>query len=255
MLKTDFSVVQVKDLSFSYNQNPVLLDISFTIQNGDYVGLIGPNGGGKTTLIKLILGLVKADKGSIKIGGTDIDAHKSMSDIGYVPQKLTEGSVEFPASVLEIIQSGINYNKYPWQKLTHFELKSIQNVLKVSEILHLQNRLFQELSGGERQRVILARALVNKPKVLILDEPTVGVDSITQDKFYDFLKHLNHDHKMTIIFVSHDLAVVARQTSRILCLNQTLFEHDNPKDLLKEDFISRLYGQNFKFITHNHSHV
>jgi zinc transport system ATP-binding protein len=184
-----------------------------------------------------------------------VHSHQKSTLIGYVPQRLTEGSSSFPASVSEIIASGLNFNKYFWQPLSSFEKSAITETLKISQIEHLSNRLFAELSGGEKQRVLLARALVNNPMVLVLDEPTVGVDSKSQDKFYHLLKHLNQNHKMTIIFVSHDLAVVAKETSRILCLNQTLYEHDNPKDLLKEDFLTRLYGQNFKFINHNHNHA
>lgn len=255
MLAANLNLIEAKNLYFSYNQNAALTDLNFTIQNGDYVGLIGPNGAGKTSLIKLILGINQPKSGTITFNGKKPSDKSNVSLIGYVPQKLTEGSSAFPASVIEIIESGFNFNKSLWQKLTNFDRKTIQNALEISQVNHLKNRLFYELSGGERQRVLLARALVNKPKILILDEPTVGVDTKTQDKFYEFLRHLNKDHKMTIIFVSHDLAVVAKQTSRILCLNQTLFEHDNPKDILKEGFIARLYGQNFKFINHNHDHA
>jgi len=255
MLTANLNLIEAKNLCFSYSQNNALTDLNFSIQNGDYVGLIGPNGAGKTTLIKLILGINQPKSGTITFNGKKPSDKSNSSLIGYVPQKLTDGSNAFPASVNEIIESGLNFRKFFWQPLSKFEINAVENVLDISQISHLKNRLFYELSGGERQRVLLARALVNKPKILILDEPTVGVDSKTQDKFYEFLRHLNKDHKMTIIFVSHDLGVVAKQTSRILCLNQTLFEHDDPKDLLKDGFLTQLYGQNFKFVNHHHDHV
>ena len=248
----NFAVIQAKNLSFKYGLNQVLDNLNFSIFSGEYVGLIGPNGGGKTTLIKLILGLESTSTGSILIDGELVKNFKNWTKIGYVPQKILQSSIGFPATVREIVESGLNVHKKPWQKLSINDLKAIQKALEISDILHLQNRLIEALSGGERQRVFLARSLVTQPKILILDEPTVGVDSKTQDKFYDFLKHLNHDHKITIIFVSHDLPVVAKQTNRVLCLNQKLIQHDSPADILQDDFMAKLYGQNFKFITHNH---
>ena len=248
----NFAVIQVKNLSFKYGLNQVLENLNFNIFSGEYVGLIGPNGGGKTTLIKLILGLESTSTGSILIDGEQVKNFKNWTKIGYVPQKILQSSIGFPATVREIVESGLNVHKKPWQKLSINDLKAIQKALEISDILHLQNRLIEALSGGERQRVFLARSLVTQPKILILDEPTVGVDSKTQDKFYDFLKHLNQNHKITIIFVSHDLPVVAKQTNRVLCLNQNLIQHGSPADILQDDFMTELYGQNFKFITHNH---
>lgn len=250
--QTNFSQIQVRALNFSYGQNEVLMDVNFSIGIGEYIGLIGPNGGGKTTLIKLLLGLEKPQSGSIFISGKPINAFKKWTEIGYVPQKMLTSSLNFPATVQEIVQSGLDIHLKPWQKLTQNHLKAVTTAIQISDIEHLQNRLISDLSGGERQRVFLARSLVSQPKVLILDEPTVGVDTKTQDKFYEFLKHLNQNHKITIIFVSHDLPVVAKQTSRILCLNQRLIEHNIPSDILNEDFMSQIYGQNFKFISHDH---
>ena len=247
-----FAIIQAKDLCFKYSSNQVLTNINFSIYQGEYIGLIGPNGGGKTTLIKLILGLETAQSGEILINGKSVSGFKNWSKIGFVPQKILQSAINFPATVREIVESGLNVHKKPWQILNSNDRIAIQKALEISDIEHLQNRLVEELSGGERQRVFLARSLVTQPKILILDEPTVGVDSKTQDKFYDFLKHLNQNHKMTIIFVSHDLPVVARQTSRVLCLNQLLIEHGSPSDILKDDFMSKLYGKNFKFISHHH---
>jgi len=251
--KDSFAQIQVEHLSFSYGQNLVLNDLNFSIGLGEYVGLIGPNGGGKTTLIRLLLGLEKAQTGKITIDGQILSTSKKRPQIGYVPQKMLPSSLNFPATVKEIVESGLNIHLKPWQKLTQNDHKAIIKAIEISDIEHLQNRLIADLSGGERQRVFLARSLVSQPKVLILDEPTVGVDTKTQDKFYKFLKHLNQNHKITIIFVSHDLPVVARQTSRVLCLNQHLFHHSVPSDILNQDFMSQVYGQNVKFITHSHA--
>jgi zinc transport system ATP-binding protein len=249
----NFAIIQAKSLSFSYGSNQILSDLNFSIYAGEYIGLIGPNGGGKTTLIKLILGLETPQRGQISINGKPVSDFKNWTQVGFVPQKILQSAISFPATVKEIVESGLNVHKKPWQGLSPNDTKAIQKALEISDILHLQNRLIEELSGGERQRVFLARSLVTQPKILILDEPTVGVDAQTQDKFYDFLKHLNQNHKMTIIFVSHDLPVVAKQTSRVLCLNQQLIQHNSPGDILQEGFMENLYGKNFKFISHHHA--
>jgi len=252
MLQNDLTLLKISNLSFGYNQNKVLANISFSITQGEYVGIIGPNGGGKTTLMKLILGILKPQEGEILINGTKISNFNNWRQIGYVPQKVSQSTISFPATVQEIVESSVKINKKPWEKLTGFETRSLEKAIEISDIEHLLNRQIHDLSGGERQRVFLARSLATQPKILILDEPTVGVDAATQDKFYEFLKHLNKNHKITILFVSHDLPVVSKQTSRVLCLNHQLFEDQDPKDLLHTDFMEKVYGNNFRFITHHH---
>ncbi len=228
-------VIQLINVSFAYNSTTVLQNITFSVRQGEYLGIIGPNGGGKTTLLKIILGLLKPTQGDVLVNDRKI--------IGYVPQRVSQ-SEGFPATVLEIVQSGrIQLMK---------DNEAVWNALKISGIEKLKDKRIGNLSGGERQRVFIARALAGNPKILILDEPSIGVDIANQQSFYEFLKHLNHAFGLTIIFVSHDVDVVADQAHTVACLNRVLVSHGSPKDFLNSDNLSKVYGKNVKFVLHGH---
>lgn len=206
-------VVRVSNLSFFYGQNQVLYNLNFEILEGEYVGLIGANGSGKTTLLSLLLNLLQPSSGSVKLLGQDLKNFNDWQKIGYVPQIPPAESTTFPISVSELILA--NYQ----QKAYKNELDALETVLEIADIKDLKNRLIGNLSGGQRQRVMIARSLVNKPKILFLDEPTSGVDSHSQDNFYTFLDNLNHKLAITIVFVSHDLDIINQKASRILCID------------------------------------
>jgi zinc transport system ATP-binding protein len=211
-------IIKVSNLQFVYGGNPVLRDLSFEIQKGEYVGLIGPNGSGKTTLIRLILGLVPKQKGSIQIFGDEIESFRGYARIGYIPQKVGSIGVDFPATVREVVAS--NYHKNNSETL----LQALDRVFGLAEIGNFAGKLLSDLSGGQLQRVFIARSLINNPEILIFDEPTVGVDRENQINFYSFLKKANKDLGITILFVTHDLETISEEATKVLCINEGVFE-------------------------------
>ncbi len=245
-------LIDVRNLGFRYGAIPVLEDITFTVSAGEYLGVIGPNGGGKTTLIKILLGLLPPTSGSVKIFGTDVREFRERYTIGYVPQQLAHAEFQFPATVREVVASGRVPRVGMLRSFDRADRDAIARVMGVAEVRHLSDRRIGDLSGGERQKVFIARALAGEPTVLILDEPTVGVDVAAQGKFYAFLADLNENHGITIIFVTHDIDVIAREARSVLCLNHGLICHGSPKDFIKEEFMERLYGRKMQFIHHGH---
>ncbi len=200
-------LITVLDLCFDYEKSIVLKDISLNIYEGEYIALLGPNGGGKTTLIKLLLGIIKPAKGAI--------THNTQPKIGYIPQRLAT-NIHFPATVREILESGGDS-----------KTANSRSIFQKFNLQHLLHKTLDQLSGGERQKVFVARCLVSNPQLIILDEPTVGIDQQSQDEFWSLLRELHQVQKIGIILISHDIAEVTRDATRILYLNQTL-EHDNP---------------------------
>lgn len=243
-------IIEVTDLSFSYGRHPVLDDISLAVKPGDYVGIIGPNGGGKSTLLKILVGLLPLQKGSIEILGHALHAPETKNAIGYVPQRVAQDNVSFPATVLEVVSSGRTGQK-KWAGLfsTQHDRAAIEQALAVAGISRLRKKLISTLSGGQRQRVYVARALARKPQILILDEPFVGVDSQAQQEFYRFLKQLNTKHGITILFVSHDIDVMRKEAKSILCLNRGMLCYGPPNSPPQRKLLKSLYA---KPVTHLH---
>ncbi len=238
-MKND-TLVKISGVSFSYNGEPAVSDINLEIKRGEFLGIIGPNGSGKTTLLKLILRLLKPQQGSIQLFGQDMNQFKDWSKIGYVPQRAGSNVTSFPISVEEVVgMSGANE-------------KAVMNALVEVEMVEHRKRLLRELSGGQQQRVFIARALATKPELLILDEPTVGVDVDSQAKFYQLLRDLNHNLSLTLALVSHDIDVVAHEVSEVACINCKLVCHGKPKDILKSDYLEKLYGKELRFVVHGH---
>jgi len=233
--------LELKNINFTYNNQPVLENISFSVKTGEYLGIIGPNGGGKTTLLKIIVRLLKPDSGTVKIFGT----------IGYVPQR-TQTLANFPATVEEIVMSGRTTTIGLFRRFLAQDRLAIKRALEVTDLLEYRTKLISQLSGGQLQRVFIARALAGEPKILILDEPSVGVDIVAQEKFYSFIEHLNINQGLTIIFVSHDIDVVAHEVKSLLCLNRHLICHGTPQEFMKKEHLEKLYGKKLKFILHGH---
>ncbi len=245
-------LIEVKDVGFAYNGNTVLEHVSFNIEQGDYVGIVGPNGGGKTTLLKILVGLLPAHSGSIKISGIPIERFNNKFQIGYVPQRSGQENVSFPATVYEVVESGI-IPKTGWlNHPTDADKQAVEMALKIARINELKNKLMGSLSGGQRQRVYVARALASEPKILILDEPFVGIDVAAQKDFYAFLKQLNQERNLTIVFVSHDIDMITGEVKSILCLNRGLFCLDSPELLHQGNTIENLYGKRITHIHHSH---
>jgi len=241
-IETNNKCLEVENVSFQYDGNFILENITFSVENGDYLGIIGPNGGGKTTLLKIILGLLKPLSGTVKT--------LTLHHIGYVPQRIAMGDFHFPATVEEIVASGRTARRGLLKWFNQEDKMAIEKAMEIIEITKYRNRLISQLSGGEQQKVFIARALAGEPKILILDEPTIGVDITSQEKFYAFLQKINQDLGLTIIFVSHDIDVVAHQAKSVLCLNHKLVCHGSPRQFMKKEYLEELYGKKAKFILH-----
>ncbi len=244
-------IIELSDISFNYHNETVLNNISFAINKGDYVGIIGPNGGGKTTLLKIILGLIKPLSGQVKLFDQDINNFIEWSKIGYVSQRFGHTEIDVPVTVEEVVQQG-RVNKIGFFKsFSSVDTVMFEQAMVISNIQHLKHKLIGELSQGEKQRVLIARAICGEPEILILDEPVAGVDLLSQEKFYTFIKDLNKKG-LTIIFVTHEIDVLADQVSSMLCLNRSLVCHGHPHEVFKEDILKKLYDKNIKLITHGH---
>lgn len=250
-LKQKEPQIEFRDVTFGYPSNLVLDDLSFHIHEGEYVGIIGPNGGGKSTVLKLILGLIKPLAGEIRIFNQPVSDLKNRHMIGYVPQHAAHAAQDFPATVIELVESGRTPCKSPGSNFTKHDHKMVDAALEVAAIKNLKNRFLRELSGGERQRVLVARALAAEPKILILDEPFEGVDINAQQEFYALLKTLNEDKKMTILFVTHDVDVISKQAKELICLNRRLVCQGDPDTVIKKNLIEQVHG---KKVTHTHHH-
>ena len=248
------NIIEVKGVSFSYGNDPVLEDITFDVHEGDYLGLIGPNGSGKTTLLKVILGLLPTSKGAIRLFGQDIKDFKDWPMIGYVPQKATNFDVNFPATVYEAVLMGRYARRGLLRAVTPEDERLARAALEQVGMLGFQHRLIGDLSGGQQQRVFIARALAGEPKVVFLDEPTTGIDEKARNEFYALLRKLNGEMGLTLVLVSHDIELVTQEVMHVACIDRTLVCHTTPEEFLKESASTKLFGQDVKMITHHHHH-
>ena len=213
-------IVAINNVTFAYNGETVLRDVSFDIREGDFIAMIGPNGGGKTTLLKLILGLLKPEKGTIRV--MDQSARKASPAIGYVPQDVNINR-RFPITAIDVVLMGKLDPGKRWARKTAFNRQEALAAMERLDMAAYADKRIGELSGGQRQRVFIARALVTQPKLLLLDEPTASIDTRGQAEFYALLKELNSE--ITILVVSHDLLVISRFVKSVACVNQDLHFH------------------------------
>lgn len=236
------TIIELHKVCFSYTNEEVIKDVSLAIHKGDYVGIIGPNGGGKSTLLKLMLGILKPNKGTVKLFGQDIKQFKDWYKIGYVPQR-TYIEMNFPVTVEEIVAMG----RYGKRGLFHFPTKGdkekVSQALRQVDMYEYRNRQISDLSGGQQQRVFIARALATEPEVIFLDEPTVGVDVKTQKQFYTLLRKLNKELELTLVLVSHELDVVAHEATELGYINRTLEYYGEPTEFLKGAYFHELIGK------------
>ncbi|MNB74337.1 High-affinity zinc uptake system ATP-binding protein ZnuC [compost metagenome] len=200
-------MIEIKNLSFSYGEQKVISDLNFTVRERDFVGIIGSNGAGKSTLLKMIVGLLTPSEGDIKLFGESVRKFKDWERIGYVPQKNAFNPL-FPATVREVVLSGLYNNKNVFRRLSRQQQRKCDDALEVMRIQNIQDKRVGMLSGGQQQRVFLARALINHPDLLILDEPTVGIDVETQAAFFELITHMHAHHHMTFLMVSHDIDMI-----------------------------------------------
>lgn len=247
-------VIDIRNLTFKYSNQVVLDDINLTVEPKDFLGLIGPNGSGKTTLLKQILGLIPIQQGEIYLFNKPINRFSDWDKIGYVSQKANSFNSGFPATVYEVVSMGLFGKKGLFKRLNNKDKVQIYSVIDLVGLSDYTKRSIGNLSGGQQQRVFIARALVSQPKLLILDEPTVGVDVETTNQFYFLLEKLNKEKGITIILVSHDIGVVTNKVSNIACLNKSLLYHGNPEFYNDEscNMLLNMYGEDMGIVSHNH---
>ena len=252
-LKFRLPIFDVKNLGFSVKKQKILSSISFEIYHGEYIAIIGPNGGGKTTLTRILLGLEMPTSGEVKIFGEKISKFKEWNKIGYVPQRASLVDSNFPATVLDIVKMGRIAKQTLFARFSKEDQNAVDDAIKKMDIENLKDKMVGTLSGGQRQRVMIARALASKPEILILDEPNTGVDVVSQKRFYNLLAKLNKEENMTILFITHDIGVIADDIGRLFTINQEATICNDPKKTLSCEDMSKLYGIDAHLI-HNHKH-
>lgn len=244
--------IDVEHVSFTYDGNVALQDVTFVIPEGSYVGIIGPNGGGKTTLLRIILGLLEPTEGSVRVFGESPLEARMSGRIGYVPQRITQTEIPFPSTVEEIVKSGRTPKVGIGRRLSSDDMRAAHAAMERTGVLPYSHKLIGNLSGGEKQKVFIARALAAEARILILDEPTTGVDISSKEQFYGLLRELNDTLKLTIIFVSHDIEVMTKEAKSVCCLNQKLLCCCSSHAFLEDKTLQKLYGEHFSFIQHTH---
>ncbi|NPA06379.1 MAG: metal ABC transporter ATP-binding protein [Chloroflexi bacterium] len=245
----DVPAIEVRDVYVSYNGHPVLQGVSLTVPQGSFWALLGPNGAGKTTLLKVIVGLIKPQRGTVRVFGRPPEALGPWRRaLGYVPQH-QRVDLYFPIRVKDVVMMGrygmLGFFRRPGPE----DWRAVDEALERVGIPHLRERPLHALSGGERQRVFLARALVTQPKLLLLDEPTAGVDVAATQSLYELLRDL-HKSGMTVVMVSHDVGVVTQFVDSVACLNRRLVAHGRPEVVLTADTLSDMYGCEAVFFHH-----
>jgi len=235
--------LSVENLCVKINNRHLLENVTFSVEEGSIVAIIGPNGAGKTTLIKAILGLIPYQTGSVKLFGQPFKHNDFHIKVGYVPQHF-EFDRSFPMTVAELLSFTVPpfYYLFPFHRKRE-EKTYIAKLLEIVGAHELIDRNIGSLSGGELQRVMIAKAIVNDPKILFLDEPASGVDIEGQERFHDLIKRLNKERRLTVILISHDLHVVYRFADNVLCLNRRLICSGEPSKTLTDEVIKSVYGE------------
>ena len=245
-------LIFVENVSFGFQGLEVLRGVSFVLYRGDFMALIGPNGSGKTTLIRIILGILKPSHGRVVLMGQEVDQFNQWQRIGYVPQKATHLDPYFPASVREVVALGLLSGKRFPRLITHQDEAAIERALEQVDMKELKNRRIGELSGGQQQRVFIARAIVNGPDVLFLDEPTAGVDAETHARFYDMLAELNRNKGLAIALITHDFGIITKHVNKVACLNQRLFFHGTHEEFCSSEVVQELLRGEHHLVCHRH---
>ena len=243
-------VVTVTNVSFAYGEKPAVTDVTFSVEDGDFLGLVGPNGSGKTTLLHLMLGLRQPDSGSIELFGEPTATFDQGERIGYVSQRSTDRGESMPVTVRETVTMG-RFAHVGHSRLDSDDYDIVDEALETVDIRDLADRRLGELSGGQRQRTFIARALASEADLLALDEPTVGVDAESRDRFYDLLDELNAAG-ITIILIEHDIGVLTKHVNSVACLNRELYHHGDTVSFLESDVLADAYGASAGILEHNH---
>jgi zinc transport system ATP-binding protein len=239
-------IVSVENLSFGYDSGLSIENVSFNVSEGDFLGIVGPNGAGKTTLFRCILGVLDNYTGSIRLFGHDIKSNKGfLKKVGYIPQKRTIEQ-EFPVTVQEVVSFGMIGLRD--------RRNSVLSAIAEVGLEEYKNKRISNLSGGQLQRVLIAKALVSNPDLLILDEPTTAIDKESEKRFYSLLTELNEERKKTIILSSHDLDAIKKLSNKVACINKRLFFHGDVHEFFDDEKLMMSAYLESSMQAHMHSH-
>jgi len=247
-------MIRMERVHFSYQNEKVLDNVSLTLHQGEFLALVGPNGSGKSTLIKLALGWLKPQAGDILLMGQDIRRFRDRDKIGYVSQKANSFNLGFPATVFEVVAAGLYGKMGLFRWMGRKEKQKVYEAIEQVGLSDWAHRNIGRLSGGQQQRAFIARALVSDPDLLILDEPTVGVDVESVDRFYRLLTHLHREKGLTLLLVTHDIGAVTTYVDRIACLNKRIYFHGDPEEFTRKqkEILTAAYGHEVQMIDHQH---
>lgn len=245
--------LSVSGLCSGYQGTDVLQEVSFAVQAGDYVGVVGPNGSGKSTLVKSVLGLVRPQSGTVSLFGTPFDQFRDWSRIGYLPQGLQFFNPNFPASVAEVVRLGRLAGKGFPRRFDKTDAAAVEKTLLSMDIAHISGKMIGELSGGLRQRVLLARALVNDPQLLLLDEPTTALDPETREHFYQLLGEMNRERATTVMLVTHDTGTIGRYATKLLYLDKRVIFYGGFDEFCTSTEMTGFFGEKSQHVVcHRH---
>lgn len=246
-------IISIKNLAVKYGDREVFSKVSFDVEKGDYIGIAGQNGSGKTTLIKTLLGLVKPEKGEIRISGVLLDHFSDWRKIGYLPQSLALSNPLFPATVKEVVALGLLSEKTFPKRIGKKDDEKILAALQILGIENIQDKLIGELSGGQQQRVFLAHALVSNPEILILDEPTTALDPEIRESFFETISRLNKEKKVTILLISHDVGYIGNFANKLLYLDKKAVFFGPFKGFCESEEMAKYFGKDLQhYICHQH---
>lgn len=253
-LPADQIPIRFDETWFSYNSVPVVRDINFSITPGEFAAILGPNGSGKTTLMKLALGLLKPTSGQVLLFGEPAETFTDWHKVGYVPQRTQATESRFPASVREIVNFGSYSGFSPLSIFKRDKSNRVDEAMEMAGIAQLASRRVSDLSVGQQQRMLIARSLVRKPELLVMDEPVAGVDAAGEEQFHTMVRRLNRDLGITIVMVSHDIGAVMREATTCACINRDIVFH-GPVHQLDAQALSSLYGFPVDVLMHDDEHT
>jgi zinc transport system ATP-binding protein len=246
-------LLQAEHLHIAYGSTDILRDISFQVQTGDYLGIVGPNGSGKSTLIRAILGLVPVTSGTVRLLGQPLALFSDWQKIGYLPQRLSFANPHFPATVEEIVRLGFIDKNGPKRRIDASEAAQLEEILARMGIIDLRHQLIGQLSGGQQQRVLLARALVGRPALLLLDEPTTALDPETREDFYDIVRELNRELGTAIVLITHDTWNIGQHAKRFVYLDKKVVFDGTFAEFCASAEMTSFFGEHSnKTIYHHH---
>ncbi len=240
-------VIELRGVTFTYAGPPAVENVNLTIRRCEFVGLVGPNGGGKSTLLKLALGLIQPDRGTVRLLG--VPPAEARKRVGYMPQSALLDP-RFPVTVMDVVLMGRLGRSRALGMHGRTDVQIAAQALEEVGLLDCRRRSFAALSGGQRQRVLIARALACEPEMLLLDEPTANLDMRVEEQLYELLRRLNE--RLTIVLVSHDVGFVSQFVTRVVCVNRTVQVHTTSQ--VTGEVISELYGHDVRMVHHGHPH-